>query len=158
MDDQETKDPQGTTRPDVAWRRPYYTVLAGQAARPAAGPPRRRPTTPSTRARPSLSSRETITNPWYTIHAGQAVSQVGSSAVQFALVWFLAQETASPAAMGLAGLEAFQIVSMISTPIGLVVASPVAEVLGVSAWFAISGVAIVLLGAAMLVLEGRARR
>ncbi|MCH3949204.1 MAG: hypothetical protein LKK09_05815 [Olsenella sp.] len=102
--------------------------------------------------------RPTEATAYYTIHAGQAVSQVGSSAVQFALVWFLAQETASPAAMGLAGLAAFQIVSMISTPIGLVVASPVAEVLGVSAWFAISGVAIVLLGAAMLVLEGRARR
>ena len=45
--------------------------------------------------------------PYYTILAGQAVSQVGSSAVQFALVWYLAQATASPAAMGVAGLAAF---------------------------------------------------
>lgn len=59
---------------------------------------------------------------------------------------------------GLGAFSAFQIVSMISTPIGLAVVSPVAEVLGVSAWFGISGVAIVLLGAVMLVLEGRARR
>ena len=59
---------------------------------------------------------------------------------------------------GLGAFSAFQIVSMISTPIGLAVASPVAEVLGVSAWFGISGVAIVLLGAVMLVLESRARR
>lgn len=44
MDDQETKNPQDATRPNPAWRRPYYTILAGQA-----------------------------------------VSQVGSSAVQFAL-------------------------------------------------------------------------
>lgn len=47
---------------------------------------------------------------------------------------------------------------MVSTPIGLAVASPVAEALGVNVWFGISGVAIALLGVLMLVLEGRARR
>ena len=79
MDDQETESPQEAVRPNPAWRRRYYTILAGQA-----------------------------------------VSQVGSSAVQFALVWFLAQETASPAAMGLAGLAAFLPGAILSPAAGIV--------------------------------------
>lgn len=67
------------------------------------------------------------------------------------------QKSIAPQKLGRA-FSAFQIVSMVSTPVGLAVASPVAEELGVSAWFGISGVAIVLLGAVMLVLEGTARR
>lgn len=67
------------------------------------------------------------------------------------------QKSIAPQKLGRA-FSAFQIVSMVSTPVGLAVASPVAEALGVSAWFGISGVAIVLLGAVMLVLEGKARR
>ncbi|NLY49936.1 MAG: MFS transporter, partial [Firmicutes bacterium] len=39
--------------------------------------------------------------------AGQTVSLVGSSAVQFALIWWLASETASPLLMSMAGLSAF---------------------------------------------------
>ena len=78
MDNQETKGPQAAVRPNPAWRRRYYTILAGQA-----------------------------------------VSQVGSSAVQFALVWFLAQETASPAAMGLAGLAAFLPGAILSPAAGI---------------------------------------
>lgn len=42
-----------------------------------------------------------------TIAAGQTVSLVGSSAVQFALIWWLASETASPLLMSMAGLSAF---------------------------------------------------
>ena len=79
MDEQTTNAPQGSAVPNAAWRRPYCTILAGQA-----------------------------------------VSQVGSSAVQFALIWYLAQETASPAAMGLAGLAAFLPGALLSPAAGIV--------------------------------------
>lgn len=42
-----------------------------------------------------------------TIAIGQAVSLIGSSAVQFALIWWLAEQTASPMIMGIAGLAAY---------------------------------------------------
>lgn len=42
-----------------------------------------------------------------TITAGQTVSLIGSSAVQFALIWWLASETGSPLMMSLAGFMAF---------------------------------------------------
>ena len=42
-----------------------------------------------------------------TIAAGQTVSLIGSSAVQFALIWWLASETGSPLMMALSGLVAF---------------------------------------------------
>ena len=67
------------------------------------------------------------------------------------------QKSIAPEKLGRA-FSAFQIVSMVSTPIGLAIASPVAETLGVNAWFGISGVAIALLGVVMLALQGRARR
>ena len=42
-----------------------------------------------------------------TIAAGQTVSLIGSSAVQFSLIWWLASETGSPMMMALSGLVAF---------------------------------------------------
>lgn len=45
--------------------------------------------------------------PFYTITAGQTISLIGSSAVQFAMIWWLAQETASPLMLGFSGLMAF---------------------------------------------------
>lgn len=42
-----------------------------------------------------------------TIIAGQTVSLIGSSAVQFALIWWLAVQTDSPLVLSLAGLAAF---------------------------------------------------
>lgn len=42
-----------------------------------------------------------------TVATGQTVSLIGSSAVQFALIWWLASETASPMVMALSGLVAF---------------------------------------------------
>ncbi len=42
-----------------------------------------------------------------TITAGQTVSLIGTSAVQFSLIWWLASETASPIMMSLAGLLVF---------------------------------------------------
>ena len=44
---------------------------------------------------------------FFTIAMGQAISLVGSSAVQFALIWWLAEKTASPMIMGTAGLAAY---------------------------------------------------
>jgi DHA3 family macrolide efflux protein-like MFS transporter len=42
-----------------------------------------------------------------TIAGGQTVSLIGSSAVQFSLIWWLASETSSPLMMSLAGILAF---------------------------------------------------
>ncbi len=42
-----------------------------------------------------------------TIAAGQTVSLIGSAAVQFSLIWWLATETASPIMMSVAGMFAF---------------------------------------------------
>jgi DHA3 family macrolide efflux protein-like MFS transporter len=39
-----------------------------------------------------------------TIAIGQTISIIGSSAVQFSLIWWLASETVSPLMMSLAGL------------------------------------------------------
>jgi DHA3 family macrolide efflux protein-like MFS transporter len=44
---------------------------------------------------------------FYTIAAGQAVSYIGSSAVQFALIWWLTKETGSALMLSLAGLFAY---------------------------------------------------
>lgn len=44
---------------------------------------------------------------FFTIAIGQAVSLIGSSAVQFALIWWLAEKTSSPMMMGLSGIVAF---------------------------------------------------
>ena len=44
---------------------------------------------------------------FYTIAAGQSVSLIGSSAVQFALIWWLASTTASPIMMSIAGIFAY---------------------------------------------------
>ena len=57
---------------------------------------------------------------YYTILAGQAISQAGSSAVQFALIWHLAQQTGSPSAMGLAGLAAYLPGALLSPVAGIV--------------------------------------
>ncbi|MDO4288429.1 MAG: MFS transporter [Eubacterium sp.] len=43
---------------------------------------------------------------FFTIACGQTVSLVGSSAVQFAMIWWLATQTASPMVMSLSGLAA----------------------------------------------------
>lgn len=44
---------------------------------------------------------------FFTIAAGQTVSLIGSSAVQFSLIWWLASGTNSPLVLSLAGLLAF---------------------------------------------------
>ena len=42
-----------------------------------------------------------------TIAGGQTVSLIGSAAVQFSLIWWLASETGSPIMMSIAGVFAF---------------------------------------------------
>lgn len=79
MDEPQTEMPRTGTEPGTAWKRPYYTIIVGQA-----------------------------------------VSQVGSSAVQFALIWYLAQTTGSPSAMGLAGVAAFLPGALLSPVAGIV--------------------------------------
>lgn len=44
---------------------------------------------------------------FFTIMSGQTISLIGSSAVQFALIWWLASETESPMMMAFSGLMAF---------------------------------------------------
>lgn len=44
---------------------------------------------------------------FFIIAAGQTVSLIGSSVVQFALIWWLASETSSPFMMAMAGMAAF---------------------------------------------------
>lgn len=44
---------------------------------------------------------------FFTIMAGQTVSLIGSSAVQFTMIWWLASETSSPLMMAFSGLVAF---------------------------------------------------
>lgn len=54
-----------------------------------------------------------------TIAIGQTASLIGSSAVQFALIWWIASETASPFMMGLSGLAAFLPYAVLSPIAGI---------------------------------------
>lgn len=60
------------------------------------------------------------------------------------------QETVAPEKMGRA-FSVLTLISSVTMPIGLLVSSPIAEIVGVNAWFFISGVSIVLITAAVLV-------
>lgn len=51
---------------------------------------------------------------FYIVAAGQAISMLGSSGVQFALIWWLAEKTASPLIMGLSGFVAFLPMAILS--------------------------------------------
>ena len=51
---------------------------------------------------------------FFTIVLGQAVSLIGSSGVQFALIWWLAEQTSSPLIMGIAGIAAFLPMTLLS--------------------------------------------
>ena len=44
---------------------------------------------------------------FFTIALGQTISLIGSSAVQFSLIWWMASKTASPMLLALAGLSAY---------------------------------------------------
>ena len=51
---------------------------------------------------------------------GQAVSFLGSSGVQFALIWWLAEQTASPFVLGMSGLVAYLPITLFSPLAGVV--------------------------------------
>ena len=51
---------------------------------------------------------------------GQAVSMLGSYGVQFALIWWLAEKTASPLMLGISGIVAYLPVSLFSPLAGIV--------------------------------------
>ncbi len=50
---------------------------------------------------------------------GQAVSMLGSHGVQFALIWWLAEQTSSPLMMGMAGLVAYLPMALLSPLAGI---------------------------------------
>lgn len=54
------------------------------------------------------------------ISLGQAVSLLGSSGVQFALIWWLAERTSSPLMLGMAGLAAYLPMTFLSPIAGVV--------------------------------------
>ena len=57
---------------------------------------------------------------FFVISIGQIVSLIGSSAVQFALIWWIASETGSAIMMGLSGLVAFLPATILSPLAGIV--------------------------------------
>ena len=54
-----------------------------------------------------------------TVALGQAVSMLGSHGVQFALIWWLAEKTASPLMLGTAGLVAYLPMTLFSPLAGI---------------------------------------
>lgn len=89
---------------------------------------------------------------FWTITAGQTVSLIGSSAVQFAMIWWLSSETGSALVLALAGLAAF-VPQMVLGPFAgvwidrwkrknVVMLADLFQglvALGVSLWFLLSG-------------------
>ncbi len=63
------------------------------------------------------------TQKWKTkfmiVALGQAVSMLGSHGVQFALIWWLAEKTASPLMLGISGLAAYLPISLFSPIAGI---------------------------------------
>lgn len=57
---------------------------------------------------------------FFTISLGQMASLIGSAAVQFALIWWIASETGSAVMMGLSGLAAFLPATLLGPVAGVV--------------------------------------
>ena len=57
--------------------------------------------------------------PFILVAAGQAVSMLGSHGVQFALIWWLAEQTSSPLMLGLSGLIAYLPMTLFSPVAGI---------------------------------------
>ena len=57
---------------------------------------------------------------FFTISIGQLASMVGSSAVQFSLIWWISSETGSALMLGLSGLVAFVPATLLSPVAGIV--------------------------------------
>ena len=56
---------------------------------------------------------------FFMVALGQAVSMLGSHGVQFALIWWLAEQTSSPFMLGLSGLVAYLPMSLFSPLAGV---------------------------------------
>ena len=56
---------------------------------------------------------------FFTVAIGQMASLIGSSAVQFALIWWIASETGSVTMMGLSGMVAFLPAALLSPAAGI---------------------------------------
>lgn len=54
-----------------------------------------------------------------TVALGQAVSMLGSSGVQFALIWWLAEKTSSPLMLGISGIVAYLPITLFSPIAGI---------------------------------------
>ena len=50
---------------------------------------------------------------------GQAISMLGSHGVQFALIWWLAEQTSSPLMLGISGIVAYLPMSLFSPIAGI---------------------------------------
>lgn len=64
--------------------------------------------------------RQSWKRKFWIISVGQIASLIGSSAVQFALIWWIASETGSAIMMGLSGLVAFLPATLLSPLAGIV--------------------------------------
>lgn len=64
------------------------------------------------------------------------------------------QETVAPEKMGRA-FSVLTFISSVTMPVGLLISSPIAEQVGVQVWFSLSGIAIVMITAAVLLCYGR---
>ncbi len=56
---------------------------------------------------------------FFIVACGQAVSMLGSHGVQFALIWWLAEKTASPLMLGISGIAAYLPVFLFSPVAGI---------------------------------------
>jgi hypothetical protein len=92
------------------------------------------------------------------IAGGQTVSLIGSAAVQFSLIWWLASATASPLMCPSRPTYITHCpdASSATMPL-LLIAGPIAESRGVPLWFFVTGVVLLLftLVSALLVLPGK---
>ena len=53
------------------------------------------------------------------VASGQAISMLGSNGVQFALIWWLAEETSSPLMLGISGFVAYIPMAVLSPAAGI---------------------------------------
>ena len=53
------------------------------------------------------------------VASGQAISMLGSNGVQFALIWWLAEETSSPLMLGISGSVAYIPMAVLSPAAGI---------------------------------------
>lgn len=66
-----------------------------------------------------MPNQEKWSTRFITVALGQAVSLLGSHGVQFALIWWLAEQTSSPLMLGLSGLAAYLPMTLFSPLAGI---------------------------------------